>query len=239
MRKSGSSGTGRGITILHASTPTGQTAGYAGICTDGFVKSAIIIAGYFIFWALIHSALVSIRVKKVAEKRFGPETRRYYRLFFVLFAVVSLIPLVLLIFLLPDRPVYAVPSPWRWIMNGVQALIFAFMAWTVIQTEAMNFLGIEQIKSPPEKVHTELQTKGLYRIVRHPMYFTSILLLWCTPVMTLNVMTVFIGMTLYFYVGSVHEEQLLVKQFGEQYRRYRKSIPRIFPGKQLFMRNRN
>lgn len=203
------------------------------------MQSAVLISGYFILWALLHSALASIRVKKAAERRFGPDTRRYYRLFFVIFAVVSLVPLVLLIFLLPDRTVYAVPSPWRWIMNGIQVLIFGFMAWTVIQTEAMNFLGIEQIKSPPEEVRTELQTKGLYRLVRHPMYFTSILLIWCTPVMSLNVMTVFICMTLYFYIGSIHEEQLLVKQFGEQYRRYRRSVPRIIPGKQLFTRKRD
>jgi protein-S-isoprenylcysteine O-methyltransferase Ste14 len=108
------------------------------------------------------------------------------------------------------------------------------MARTIVQTEAMNFLGIEQLRSKERNTGSELQTGGLYRVVRHPMYFTSIIVIWTTPIMTLNTATLFACMTIYFYLGSIHEEKLLVIQFGEKYVSYKKKVPRILPGPRSF-----
>ncbi len=194
------------------------------------MSSVIILSAYFILWALIHTALASIRVKKWAEKLFGPDARKFYRLFYVIFAALSIAPLAVLVFTLPDSVIYAVSSPWSWVMRAGQVLTFGLLVWTVIQTEALDFLGIEQIQDKSEERNTRLQKRGLFNISRHPMYFSSILLMWLSPVMTVNRLTVYIGITLYFYLGSIHEEQLLVAQFGKDYVRYRKEVPRIIPG---------
>jgi protein-S-isoprenylcysteine O-methyltransferase Ste14 len=62
------------------------------------------------------------------------------------------------------------------------------------------------------------------------MYFTSMLVMWLSPTMSVNLLTLFALMSLYFIVGSYHEEMLLEKQFGTDYRLYRRRVPRIFPG---------
>jgi hypothetical protein len=47
--------------------------------------------------------------------------------------------------------------------------------------------------------------------------------------MTANLLTLFIAMTLYFYLGSIHEEKGLVAEFGEPYVAYQKQVPRFLP----------
>jgi protein-S-isoprenylcysteine O-methyltransferase Ste14 len=194
----------------------------------------LIIVGYFTAWALIHTALASNRVKKAAQKIFGPETRRFYRLFFVIFAIASIAPLLILMPTLSDRVLYAVPSPWKWILHGVQVIAIGLVVWTVAQTEAMDFLGIEQLRTKRENRQHTFQAGGMYGIVRHPMYFSAVILMWATPSMTQNTAVLFGCITAYFYIGSIHEEKLLVRQFGKQYLEYKKKLPRILPGGQLF-----
>ena len=59
-------------------------------------------------------------------------------------------------------------------------------------------------------------------------YLFSILFLWLSPVMTLN-RFVFYGLaTLYFYVGSIHEERRLAETFGQAYRDYQRTAPRLW-----------
>jgi protein-S-isoprenylcysteine O-methyltransferase Ste14 len=71
--------------------------------------------------------------------------------------------------------------------------------------------------------------RGFYCYVRHPIYSFSLLLLWLTPAMTVNLLTVYVLTTLYFYVGSLHEERRLLAEFGEAYRDYQQQVPRLIP----------
>ena len=190
--------------------------------------SALVIGITFICWAALHSLLASLRVKRLAGRIFGEAAKRWYRLGFVLAAVLTLIPLLLLLLRLPDTPLYSVAPPWRWMMMGGQLAASGLLAWTIMSAEPLDFIGIKQIRGAPYR--TTLTTRGLYRFSRHPMYLTSMLVMWLSPTMSVNILTLFALMSLYFVVGSYHEEMLLVKQFGEDYQQYRKRVPRIFPG---------
>jgi protein-S-isoprenylcysteine O-methyltransferase Ste14 len=192
--------------------------------------SALIIGIYFVCWAVFHSLLASLRVKRLAGRIFGEAAKRWYRLGFVLTAVLTLIPLVLLLLRLPDIPLYSVAPPWRWVMMSGQLVALALLVWTVMSTEPLDFIGIKQVSRTRASFRTTLTTRGLYRVSRHPMYFTSMLVMWLSPTMSVNLLTLFALMSLYFIIGSYHEEMLLGKQFGEAYQRYRKRVPRIFPG---------
>jgi protein-S-isoprenylcysteine O-methyltransferase Ste14 len=192
--------------------------------------SALIIGVYFVCWAVFHSLLASLRVKRLAERIFGEAAKRWYRLGFVIAAVLTLIPLVALLLRLPDILMYSVPPPWRWVMNAGQLAALAALVWTVMSTEPLDFIGIKQMSRERASFRTTLTTHGLYRLSRHPMYFTSMLVMWLSPRMSVNLLTLFALMSLYFIVGSYHEEMLLVRQFGEAYQHYRKRVPRIFPG---------
>jgi protein-S-isoprenylcysteine O-methyltransferase Ste14 len=74
-----------------------------------------------------------------------------------------------------------------------------------------------------------LQVRGFYCYVRHPLYLFAILFVWLTPAMTVNMATLYSLITLYFVVGSVHEEGRLVAQFGAAYRAYQRQVPRLIP----------
>jgi hypothetical protein len=47
--------------------------------------------------------------------------------------------------------------------------------------------------------------------------------------MTVNLLTVYILITLYFYVGSFHEERRLLAEFSDAYRDYQQQVPRLIP----------
>lgn len=192
--------------------------------------SAFYITIYFVCWASFHSFLAGRRAKRLAARWFGPEARRWYRLGFVCTALCTLTPLIVLLVHLPDIPLYAAVSPWRWLMVGGQIVSLILLAWTIQSTDPLDFIGIRQL-SRAELIHsTTLTTRGLYRFSRHPMYFASMLVMWLSPTMSLNRLTLFALMSLYFIVGSYHEEKLLTRQFGSDYLEYRKKVPRIVPG---------
>lgn len=194
--------------------------------------SGIIIA-VFTGWAVLHSLLAGKTVKRKARALFGASTDRWYRFGFVVFAVLTLAPIVVLLLLLPDRTLYAVPSPWRWIMNVGQAVSAVLLAWTIRQTRPMRFIGLTRLLDPEDggaQKESKLAEGGLYGMVRHPMYFFALLLMWLSPSMTVNRLALYALITLYFFVGSIHEETLLIDEFGDVYRTYRRRVPRLIPG---------
>ena len=117
------------------------------------------------------------------------------------------------------------------------ALFWLFMAcagWTVIKFDAFSFLGFKQIFQRSENVgrtegSNKLLTKGIYGIVRHPMYTFTLSAFLFTPVMSLDRFWVFILSFGYLMIGIPIEEKKLVKIFGEPYTEYRKKVPAVFP----------
>jgi len=83
--------------------------------------STLILALYLVGFAGLHSLLASLWLKRRARRAFGPGGMRWYRLFFTLVAVVTLLPLARLFYQHPGEVLYSVPSPWLWMMVPVQA----------------------------------------------------------------------------------------------------------------------
>lgn len=187
----------------------------------------VIISVAFIIWAGLHSALASLTVKTWAEARFGSQTKRWYRLFFNVVAVLTLLPVLGLLALLPDRLLYVVRPPWLWLTIGIQVLSSSALIWTVLQTDPLHFAGLKQLAG----VYTAgtLQVRGFYAWVRHPLYMFGTLFIWSMPLMTVNTLTLYAWMTLYFVVGSIHEESLLRVEFGPHYDLYCQQVPRLIP----------
>lgn len=183
-------------------------------------------------YGALHSLLAARKVKRLAAARFGQAAfDRYYRLFFVGVVSITALPLPVLVWLLPDRSIYNIPSPWVFLTLLIQALAGVALLAGVMQTGAMRFLGIQQLFAPESDpaVAETLVTGGLYRWVRHPLYTASLLIIWLTPVMTWNVLALLLGLTGYLLVGMIFEERKLVEQFGQKYEEYRRRTPRIIP----------
>ena len=69
----------------------------------------------------------------------------------------------------------------------------------------------------------------LYRRIRHPMQLGVLIGLWFTPSMTVSHLLLAGGMTAYVLIGLLYEERDLVRQFGERYRAYQRSTPKLIP----------
>ena len=188
----------------------------------------ILLAGAV--YGLIHSGLASTTAKSFASRRFGETGAKYYRLFFVIIATITLLPYAGLIIWLPDSRLYVISSPWIYLTLFIQGLALIGLALSPLQTRLISFVGIDVLLRPNQPVVSKkLNTSGVYRLVRHPIYTFTFLFLWFMPLMTWNLLALIIGLTLYTLIGSVFEEQKLVTTFGNEYSEYQKRTPAFLP----------
>jgi len=194
------------------------------------MSSIFFIALGFVVWAVIHSVLADYRLKARFRQRFGDRAYRWYRLGYNAFASLSFILVLLAYWLLPDRLLWALPSPWGWVMRGIQLVGLVGLIAAVFETNVGEYAGLAQLHPGWRPDRKEpMRLSGLYCLVRHPIYFFSLFLIWFSPQITLNQLTVAVIFTLYFYFGALHEETGLQAEFGHAYDRYRQQVPMLFP----------
>jgi len=201
------------------------------------ILDVLFIILLFSFFAVLHSYLASVPVKKYLIEKY-PGLGAFYRLFYNLFALFSF----LLIYWLspePDVIIYDFNYPFDIIIIILQILSFFGFIWTAFYIDLREFLGLKQIERylkgtyDPETLDevTELNTTGPYKFSRHPLYLFAILFLVFRPVMDLAYLTYLVCFIAYFYIGAYYEERKLVQKYGEQYQRYQESVPSILPFK--------
>ena len=188
----------------------------------------ILIAGAV--YGAIHSLTASIQLKQAAAKRFGEPGRRYYRLAYVVFSLITTPLYMALILLLPDAQLYRIPAPWIYLTLVIQFMALIGMALSFRGTGAISFLGLDSLFGKTTlPARNTLMTGGFYKYSRHPIYFFSLVFLWLLPWMSWNLLAFAIGITLYTLIGSRFEERKLVGEFGQTYIDYRKVTPWIIP----------
>ena len=70
---------------------------------------------------------------------------------------------------------------------------------------------------------------SFYKRVRHPLYVGWAIIVWATPVMSAAHFVFALGCTVYILAGIKLEEKDLEKEFGDEYRNYKKQVPMIIP----------
>ena len=190
-------------------------------------------------FGVVHSLLASHAAKTVAGGVFGDRhSRGWYRLVYNGLAVVSVLPALALMVALPDRELYRIPAPFSALALILQAVGALGIVYSLYQLDLAHFSGLKQWAGwlRRMKVHSESDTSashlvvdGLHRYVRHPLYTSSMIVLWLASPMTINRLTFIIAATAYFYVGSIFEERKLVAEFGDAYRDYQRRVPRLAP----------
>jgi methanethiol S-methyltransferase len=78
---------------------------------------------------------------------------------------------------------------------------------------------------PPDR----LLIVGPYRYVRHPLMACLLLFLWAQPVMSVTLVGLVGGLSVYTGVGVVLEERDLLRRFGLAYAAYRRRVPALVP----------
>lgn len=181
-----------------------------------------------VLWGIFHSLLASTGIKDLFRRLFGNGFMKSYRLFYNIFAVISIVPILYLMVTLPDGNLYQASFPYDYLMRIGQGVSVFLLLVAVFQTDLLSFAGLRQLFREEQK--GPLITGGLYHFVRHPLYTFSLLILWLSPNMSLNSFIVYTALTIYVLVGIVFEERKLVREFGREYDQYRSTTPMLIPG---------
>jgi protein-S-isoprenylcysteine O-methyltransferase Ste14 len=195
----------------------------------------LLILGALAGFGLLHSLLASLAAKGRAQRVAGLRLADgLYRLVFNFIAAITLLPPFALVVLLPDRALYTLPWPLLLITVPMQLATVIGMAVSLIRVDLPRFLGLRQLArllngEPDPRDPPRLVTTGLHAWTRHPLYTLSLIFIWLSPVMTVNLLVLNVGITLYFWIGSIFEERKLLAEFGEAYREHQQRTPRLLP----------
>ena len=157
-----------------------------------------------------------------------------YRLAYSIVSVLTLVPVLALMASRPGRTVWSVSGMTADVLLALRVIAGIGLALALLQIDGLRFLGIKdaiayfrgrQLPLPPER----LATRGVYRLVRHPLYLFSAIALWASPVMMESFLGFAVGVTIYFVLGSMLEERKMARAFGADYLAYRKRVPWLIP----------
>jgi protein-S-isoprenylcysteine O-methyltransferase Ste14 len=109
-----------------------------------------------------------------------------------------------------------------------QGLAVLLLLVSLLQTDVLSFAGLRQLMD--EETPGKLVTGGFYRLVRHPLYFFALLVLWLRPAASLNSFVLALALTGYLLVGMLFEERKLLREFGRAYAEYKSVTPMLLPG---------
>lgn len=188
-----------------------------------------------IAWCVLHSAMISVSVTENVKKLLGPKFR-FYRLFFNLIAILTLIPVALFAHSLQTQVIF----DWNGYMRICQVILLGLAVLLFFlggrRYDALQVLGVKQIREgTSNKVITdtgELDTSGVLGITRHPWYLATILFIWARQ-LDISAILVNIILTFYLIVGTYLEEKKLIRESGEKYIVYQKKVSMLLPYKWL------
>ncbi len=108
------------------------------------------------------------------------------------------------------------------------------MALTAIgafRLRAFDLAGIAQARGEADEAERSLAVAWPYTMVRHPIYLAWLLLVFSPPTMAATRFVFACVSSAYLVLAVPFEERLLVKRFGEAYRRYQRQVRwRMVPG---------
>jgi methanethiol S-methyltransferase len=178
-------------------------------------------------WGFVHSLTASLKTKEAVHRTFGLSAMNWYRLSYNVFSIISFLPLFILAVVLPDRLLYVIPDPWADITTILRLMAVVVLFVGVFQTDVWSFLGLRQITGGQSE--STMVTSGLYRFVRHPLYSAGLVFIWLTPEMSINMLVLYLSLTVYIIIGAYFEERKLVREFGKSYEDYQNKTPMLVP----------
>ncbi len=195
------------------------------------VKQVIVVILAFAGYSFLHSVLATDYVKRLVAKKIKWLVP-FYRLLYV-------ISQTLLFFWMMAR--LPRPALVLWQVDGIVLVVFRFIqilgvVGFVLALQAFDlkeFVGLSQLKQlgqPSAKVEElTFNEHGLFRYMRHPIYFFSVVIFLFEPKMTLFKFLFLLWLIIYFWIGSVLEEKRMVSRFGAAYQAYQQRVNRFFP----------
>jgi protein-S-isoprenylcysteine O-methyltransferase Ste14 len=121
---------------------------------------------------------------------------------------------------------YTLPA-WAGWLGVVLTAAALFVFWRAHADLGLNWSPTLEIREKHELI-----TRGIYGVIRHPMYASQWLLAIATPLLLQNWIAGFLNLLVFipFYLLRVKaEEQLMIEKFGKQYRVYMQKVGAVLP----------
>lgn len=163
------------------------------------------------------------RQEKMSERRVTTQERTLLGL---LFLGMFLAPLLYAVTDWLDFANYALPAWAGWL--GVLLLAGAVLVFWRAHAD----LGLNWSPSLEIRQEHELITRGIYGVIRHPMYASQWLWVIAQPLLLQNWIAGFLNLLVFipFYFLRVRaEEQMMIDAFGTQYQEYMRTTGGVLP----------
>jgi len=186
-------------------------------------------------WCFLHSFMITPAVTGCLGKKLGG-LFRYYRIFYNLTALTTLLPVVAYSFSLTGEPLFE----WSGYRRILQVLLATASLWFFAagakKYDLSVLMGIRQARDGQRcgllSDDCSLDTTGVLGMVRHPWYTGGMMIVWTRDQNTVSLITSLM-ITLYFIIGSFLEEKKLLADFGQAYEDYQKQVSMFLPFKWL------
>ena len=193
-----------------------------------YLQIALLWSAYCAF----HSYLISTGFTKLLVRSLK-KYYAFYRTFYVLFSLALLIPLINYTGQQDPETIITDGLALNLVRKVLVAGSLVMFFWAFFfNYDSLSFFGIRQILNFGKPKTTtpveEIKRSGLLGIMRHPMYFSLIVYLWCQTYKLVDIVVNAV-LTIYVIVGTILEEKKLVLEFGDTYVKYQQAVPMLIP----------
>lgn len=121
-----------------------------------------------------------------------------------------------------------------WLVCAAYALAWLLLSWASldagaeVQSGALGWMSLAQGKRPS---FPDMPVRGLFRVIRQPIYVSFALTLWAVPIWTPDQLLLAVVLTAYCLIAPVHKEQRWLQIYGDRFRAYQNAVPYILPWK--------
>ena len=102
----------------------------------------------------------------------------------------------------------------------------SYEAGAEVQSGALGWMSLAQDKNP---VFPDMPTRGLFSIIRQPIYVSFALTLWTVPVWTPDQLALAMIFTAYCLIAPKFKEARFERRYGAKFRAYRARVPYALP----------
>lgn len=193
----------------------------------------IILGFQWILYCFFHSFLANGYIKKLISKSTGIRIPAY-RMLYNIFALGWLVVLLML-----QMGVKSTLLFYPVLATRIIALLLLIFGSIIMLLCIIKYF--KQLSGIYKREYTGiLQTNGLNKWVRHPLYFGTFIFLIGLVVYFPLLKNMLAATIIIFYTvaGAWLEEKKLVLTFGEAYKNYQQKVPMIIPGLQWHNRKK-
>ena len=190
------------------------------------VKFHLLLFLGWAFFTLSHSLMALWGWKNFLLRVMG----RYFRYYRLLYSIMAFLILGLVVgYQYSHSSIRLFTSSLAWVAGLPLAATGVYIMGVCIKKYFANLSGIDVFTK--ETAPMVLETGGLHRFMRHPLYAGTLLFMWSMFLLFpyLNNLIACAVSTVYVLIGISLEERKLVKEYGTSYIVYASKTPRLIP----------